>query len=267
MLFSTETTIRWVTALLLISAVLALLSGALALVHARRQTLYFRLRRQAALGGMRRLMFGVGMLVLAGTVAVYGQPAVEVFLPPTPIASPISTFTPTLTVTLTPTQTPLPSDTLPPTETLSPSATLTPSLTPTPTVSGTPGFPRVYITLPAGTITVTPPAGAVIANARVGRFNDCVSERGVATTFTPNPKPLYVLFDYDGWLPGVRWSNVWTRAGEVIYTETLLWDGSTGGCGFAEYDHGGQEWMEGNYEVQIFVGDQWVGSTQFTISR
>jgi hypothetical protein len=96
-------------------------------------------------------------------------------------------------------------------------------------------------------------------------FNECGSQRGVGDTFAANVKTVYALFDYDGWLPGAQWSNVWRFNGRIAYTETLLWDGSTGGCGFADYDNAGQPWEPGAYEVQIFLGERWVGSSRFFV--
>lgn len=262
---STETLVAWAVVLLLVGGGIALLAGVFTLARSRRQT-YFRFRRQAILHGWRDLALGVGLLLAAGAVAAFGKPAVEVFVPPT--ATGTLTATPSATATFSPTAPPTatPSLTLPPSATRPPSDTPDPTLSPTLTVSPTPELPRDRLTPPAGPRTVTPPPGAVVANLRVGRFNDCRSERGVGVVFNPPAKTLYALFDYDNWLPGVEWTNVWRRDGQILLVETLLWDGSTGGCGFADYDNGGQPWTLGTYEVQVFVGPTWLGSAQFQIA-
>lgn len=261
---SNELLVAGAAGLLLLAGLTLSLAGLLALRRPRR-ALVFRQRRRAQMRGVTRLLIGSLLLSAACLAAVFGQPAIETVRPPTatltaslsPTATPSQTVTPTITLT--------PSRTLAPTHTLMPSATFTPSLTPTATLSPTPALPRARITLPPGTLTVTPPPQAVIANLRLSRFNACRSQSGVATTFSPNPKTLYALFDYNNWLPGVRWSNVWLYNGQPLLVETLLWDGSTGGCGYADFDNGGQPWPAGEWEVQIFIGDQWLDTARFTI--
>lgn len=261
---STETLVAWTAALLLVGGIFALLAGAVQLARSRRQS-YFRFRRQAILSGWRNVVFGALFLIAAGVVRLAGQRAVEVFVAPTATATASPTSSLTTTATLTLTRTSPPSATPPPTTPSPPSDTPDPTLSLTPTVSPTPALPPALITRPAGTLTVTPPAGAVIANLRVGRFNDCASQRGVADLFTTPRKTLFALFDYDGWLPGVEWTTVWRYDGQAVFAETLVWDGSTGGCGYADYDGGGGPWREGTYEVQIFIGETWLGSTTFRV--
>jgi hypothetical protein len=262
---SNEILVAGVAGLLLLVGLALTLAGLMAMRQPRR-AIILRQRRREQLRGMNRLLTGILLLGVACLVSVFGQPMIEAFVPPTatPTVSPTPTATPSLSAT--PTVTLTPSRTLTPTVTLTPSATYTPSLTPTATLSPTPALPRAQLTLPVGTLTVTPPPQAVIANLRVSRFNACRSQSGVATTFSPNPKTLYALFDYNNWLPGVRWSNVWLYNGQPLLVETLLWDGSTGGCGYADFDNGGQPWPAGEWEVQIFIGDQWLDTTRFTIT-
>src|SRR3990172_4663004 len=231
----TETYMAWAAALLLLGGVLAVAGGALTLAGARKRP-YFQLRRQSLVRGWRLLMWGVGLLVAAGLVFAFGRRGVEVLVPPTlaPTASPTPTLTPPATPT--PTLTLTPSQTSPSTETLTPAPTFTPEDTTTPTISPTPALPRALVT-PAGTATVTPPAEAVAGNIRFSRRDNCRVE-GSLEYFDQLPKTIYAHFDYDNWLPGAQWSGVWVRDGEPIYVETHIWDGSTGGCGFTNYDNG-----------------------------
>jgi len=263
--FSNEMIVAGTAGALLVAGLVLILAGLLALRRQRRVTL-FRQQRKARLRGATRVLVGALLVIVAGLAAAFGRPVIETFAPPTatPTRSPLPTVTASATPTLT--LTPTPSETRPPTNTLPSSETPPPSVTPTATLSPTPALPRDQLTLPAGTLTVTPPPQAVIANLRVGRFNACRSESGVATVFSANPKTLYALFDYNNWLPGVRWSNVWRYNGQPMLVETLLWDGSTGGCGFADFDNGGQPWPAGEWEVQIFIGDQWLDTARFTIT-
>jgi type VI secretion system secreted protein VgrG len=259
---STETYVAWIAALLLTGGALALAGGALSLAGARRRP-YFQLRRQALVRGWRLVTWGVGLLIASGLMLGFGKRGVEALVPPTLI--PTASLTPTLTstVTATPTITLTPSQTSPPTGTLTPTPTLTPSDTPTPTLSPTPALPLALIT-PAGTLTVTPPPEAVAADIRFSRRNDC-TVKGSLEYLDQLPKTIYAHFYYDNWLPGVQWSSVWLRDGAPVYVETSLWNGSTGGCGFANYDNGKLWWPEGAYEVQIFIGERWLASRQFFV--
>lgn len=248
----TETYVVWAAALLLLGGVLAVAGGALTLAGARKRP-YFQLRRQSLVRGWRLLMWGVGLLIAAGLVFTFGRRGVEAIVPPTlaPTASP----TPTITLT--------PSQTSPPTETLTPAPSFTPSDTPTTAASPTPALPLALVT-PVGTLTVTPPAEAVAVDIRFSRRNNCLAQ-GSLEYFDQLPKTIYAHFYYDNWLPGAQWSGVWVRNGEPLYVETHIWDGSTGGCGFTNYDNGKLWWPVGTYEVQIFIGERWLVSRQFFV--
>ncbi|MGQ0600437.1 MAG: hypothetical protein ACT4QE_01925 [Anaerolineales bacterium] len=260
---STEIYVAGAAALLLLGGVLALLMGASALLRSRQRGSVFRLRRQAMLSGWRNITWGTILLIVGGAVWWLGPSVVMLIAPPTatPTLSPTSTATAPLTPT--PRETATPTITVPLSETLPPSQTITPTITQTPTITPTPALPAILF--PPGTLTVTPPVNGVIANLRMSFLNECGSNRGVGDTFAVNVEAVYALFDYDGWLPGARWTNVWLFNDRIVYVETLLWDGSTGGCGFADYDNAGQAWAVGTYEAQIFLGDRWVGSSRFFI--
>lgn len=251
------------TALLLMGGgLLALLAGGALLNRAGRQARhsYVRLRRQTILRAWRYLLWGFGLLSAAGLVFSFGEGVLHAVNGGAPS---VTLETPAAGVTAPPAVTPASASAV--TATPPPPATASPTSGPTVTPNLTPVLPQAQITPPKGTLTVTPPAAAVVANLRVSRLNDCASPNGAAENFTTAPKPLYALFDYDSWLPGMTWTSVWRRAGEVVHTETLLWDGSTGGCGFANFDNAGRPWAEGAYTVQIFVGDTWLGTAAFTI--
>jgi hypothetical protein len=258
---STEALVAWAAGVLGLGGAVLILVGARAISESRRKA-YFRLRRQRILLGWREVVLGAGLLITSGVIALMGRPAVEVFVPPTATPPPSLTPTATPTITRTPTISPIPSQTPVPSNTLPPSETPPATITPTPTA---PSLPLALIT-PPGAATVTPPAGAVIGNLRMSVINECGNTRGNSDTFDARPRTLYALFDYNDWLPGAQWSSVWVFNGRVVHTETLLWDGSTGGCGYAEYDNGGQAWAEGTHEVQLFIGARWLGSAQFVIT-
>jgi hypothetical protein len=258
---STETYVAWIALLLVLAFGLSLVSGILALMRSRRER-YFQVRRDAVVRGWQLIMTSTALFIGALLVLTLGTPLIRLAVPATqtlaPSATPADTLPPpTLTPTLTPRDTATSTNTAGPTP--------TPTESPTPTVSPTPALPLDAITPVAGA-TVTPPAEAIAANVRFSRRDDC----GVPDTqefFDQLPKTIYAHFFYNNWLPGVQWSGVWLRNGEIIYTETRLWDGSTGGCGFSNYDGGKQWWLEGEYEVQIFVGERWLTSAHFAVVR
>lgn len=77
---------------------------------------------------------------------------------------------------------------------------------------------------------------------------------------------IFAHFYYDNWLRGVQWSGVWYHNRQLLFVETLIWEDSTGGCGFTNYDNQGQPWPVGDYEVQIFIGERWLLSGGFSVN-
>lgn len=152
------------------------------------------------------------------------------------------------------------------TPTSSPSPIASATITPTPGPTGQPTLPFDRITEPPDA-NVTPPPNAVIANLRVGTINDCSQQDGVSQVFDTRARTLYALFDYNNWLPGARWTYVWRRDGTILFVNTLLWDGTTGGCGFAEYDNAGDAWRPGAYDIQVFIGEAWLDTAFVTINE
>lgn len=256
---STETYVGWITWLLLLGSGLAAAAGVLILARSRRMR-YFQVRRESVVRGWQLVLASVGLLIGAGLSFTLGVPLLRLAVPPTPTATltsppsatlPPASLTPSTTASATATRT----------ETAGPSPT--PSDTPTGTVTPTPELPELQIT-PILTATVTPPAQAAAGTIRFSPRDNCNVETSTAF-FDQLPKTIYAHFFYNNWLPGVQWSGVWLRDGQVIFSETRLWDGSTGGCGFTDYNNDRNWWPEGRYEVQIFVGSRWLASNTFEI--
>ena len=258
---STETYVAWVALLLVLAFGLSIVSGILALARSRRER-YFQVRREAVLRGWQLLLTGTVLLIGALLVLGLGTPLIRLAVPATLTPAPTSTPSDTLPPP-TPTPSLTPSPTATSTNTTGPSPTA--SDTATATVSPTPALPIDIIT-PVPGVTVTPPAGAIAADVRFSRRDVC-SVPNSTEYFDQLPKVVYAHFYYNNWLPGVQWSGIWRRNGEIVYNETRLWDGSTGGCGFSNWDGGKQWWLEGDYEVQIFVGDRWLTSGIFHVVR
>jgi len=256
---STETYVAWITWLFLLGFGLAAAAGGLTLARSRRIR-YFQVRREAVVRGWRLVMASLGMLLGAGVSLSAGVPLIRLVVPPTLPAT--ATLPPSATAappSVTPTASASVTATL--TETAGPSPT--PSDTPPGTVPPTPQLPELFIT-PIVSATVTPPVQAVAGTLRFSTRDNCNAETST-TFFDQLPKTIYAHFFYDNWLPGVQWSGVWLRDGQVVFVETRLWDGSTGGCGFTDFNNDRNWWPEGSYEVQIFIGSRWLASSFFQV--
>jgi hypothetical protein len=76
---------------------------------------------------------------------------------------------------------------------------------------------------------------------------------------------MYGIFTYDGMLPGVQWTALWLREGELVNFESYPWDGGTGGAYFTEWNPPADQWKPGIYSVQLFVGEEFVVSGRFLV--
>jgi hypothetical protein len=113
--------------------------------------------------------------------------------------------------------------------------------------------------------TVTPDPQAAFSPIQVATRLDASNQPiGAAETFRHPPKRLLAAFTYNYLQDGVRWTSVWYHADQVICLETKPWDGGTGGYGYTECTPT-QGWLPGEYEIQMFLGDQWKVSTRFTV--
>jgi hypothetical protein len=109
------------------------------------------------------------------------------------------------------------------------------------------------------TSLVTPNPDAIFSQLTFARDFDKTSYAPVdpATVFENPVKRMVAIFSFDQMTPNAQWTALWYRDGQLVHYETLPWDGSTGGYGFAEWAPPASEWQPGEYEVQIFVGLDW----------
>ncbi len=244
-----DQTVQLVALVLFAGLAVFMLVGWREILGARRLT-YYLLRRKRVNRGWQMVAMGFVLGVAGLAVQFFGRQAAYVIVPPTPSITPSPTITPTPTITGTPTIT------------LTPTITGTPTITPTPTVTGT-------LTLPEGITvlfreTVTPRPDAVFSPIQVARRLDA-SNRAIdpSDTFENPIGRLYGAFTYDNLQDGVRWTAIWLHEGEIVCLETKPWDGGTGGFGFTECEP--EVWLPGEYEIQMFVGEEWKVSTRFTV--
>jgi hypothetical protein len=225
--------------------IIALLLGLISLwmginsIRAGNRLPFFRKRRDRIVRGWRlifvALVFGVASFMVRG----YAEPVVYRVFPPSP------------TVTLTPTITQTP--TISPT----PSITLTPTITNTPSITSTPSMPQEIASKFESTITPqTEPVFSSLVFAR--KLDDDFQPIDPAGEFANPIEAIYGVFSYDQMTPGAQWSALWYQNGKLVYYETLPWNGGTGGYGYTQWAPAQDQWLPGTYEVQIFVGSQWV---------
>jgi hypothetical protein len=236
--------------LLVLFAILSIRNGIRTIQAARRMTFY-HLRRQREASGWRRL--GLAVLLLLGGVAlpIYGLPVAYQYFPPSPTPS------------LTPTITAIPSTTLSPTITLSPTLTDTPVESATPTASSTPHIPAPIQALFQSTVTPNP--DVVFSPLEFTISGGNYPPVRPSTVFQNPVGHMYGIFTYDGMFPGVQWTALWLREGELVSYESYPWNGGTGGAYFTEWNPPADQWRPGIYTVQLFVGQEFVVSGRFLV--
>jgi len=212
---------------------------------------YFLLRRERLTQGWRWIFWGVVLGVVALLAQIFGLRVAYVIVPPTP------SLTSTATITLTPTITRTP------TITLTPTISGTPTITSTPTETPTPQLPDALAQLLIRE-TVTPNPNAVFSPIQVATRIDSLNRALDPAEVFENPLgKLFGAFTYDNLQNGVRWTAIWYRGTEEICIETKPWDGDTGGFGYTECQP--DRWFPGDYEIQMFLGEQWKVTARFKV--
>jgi len=236
-------------------AILLLRTGIRSIQSARKLTFY-RLRKQRMSGGWRMLGMSLLLILLAVWLGGFGEQVAYRYFPPSPTPS----LTPTITL--------IPTITLSPTITLTPTITNTPSVTDTPTITPTPYIPPAIEALFNGVVTPNPDAVfSPLQFSTVYENFECVAP---STTFVNPIRSMTACFSYNNITPGVQWTALWYRDGELIKYDTHVWGDiigeSTGGLGSSEWAPPPHMWQPGIYTVQIFVGLDWKVVGQFVVS-
>ena len=240
-----------IAVILVAIALVSLWSGIRDIQSARKMT-FFRLRHQRIASGWR--LFGLALVlgILAIALPVFGEPVAYQYFPPSP------------TITLTPSLTPIPTITLTPSITVTPSITTTPAQTATFTPTSTPFLPLPIVA--SFNSSVTPNPQAVLSSLA---FSTTLKYPPTNTqTLFQNPVgTLYGIYSYDKMLPGVQWTAIWQREGtqDWVCFETHPFNGATGGWDNTKCSPPPYEWLPGNYEVLIFVGEDWKTVGRFIV--
>jgi hypothetical protein len=220
-------------------------------IRSSRKITFFRLRQQQTMRGWRLIGLAVFLAVLGIALSRFGEPVAYSYFPPSPTA----TLTQTITIT--------PSITLTPTISLTPTITDTPLITDTPTSTGTPFLPLAIEALFESSVTPNP--DSVFSPIQFSTEYDGVNAVNPQSFFQNPLKHMYGVFTYDQMLPGVQWTALWFRDGDLVHYETKPWDGTTGGYGYTDWNPDRSEWLPGTYEVEIFVGMEWKVVGQFVL--
>jgi hypothetical protein len=243
--------LRTATILLILGMLLSIRAGIKKLRTAK-DIPYYKMRRQHLERGWRQILLGILLIGIGIVVWLFGEPAayqlVEITGTPSITASP----------SVVPSSTPVPSATLTPTISLTPAESYTPTVTPT---------PYVPLAIEAQfSAQVTPPAKAVFTELTFAQgFNEKYRPINPNTVFKNPVGHLYGLFSYDQMADGVQWTALWFRNGELVYYETQVWQSGTGGFGFTDWDPDPNEWLPGDYQVQIFLGTDFMVLSDFRI--
>ncbi len=248
---SVEGLLLLVAGILVGIAILAVLAGALLLRRAPRQP-FFLIRQQTAATGWRLMAAAFGILLLAGTVRLFGAPVIFQMITPTP------------SITLTPSTTQTPTITFTPSRTLRPTITLTATDTFTPTPSPTPFVPFNIEQL--FTSNVIPDPRLRVSPLTFARTVDEHNQPVAPNTVFFNPvQKIVVLYSYEFVNLGVQWTVIWYRDGELFSWESKPWGGPVGGMDVITKKTAPDYFLPGTYEVQIFAGSEWKQSGVFNI--
>lgn len=228
-----------------VASILTLVFGINHLIKGRKIP-FFGKRQARMRRGWRLIILAILLIPLAWAVLSFGEPAVYVFISP----SPTHTQTPTITLT--------------PSITITPSITLTPTITDTPSITPTPSLPSVVEDEFEAEIDPNP---ETVFSPIV--FAQQISEDwqpiGTADEFENPVGQLYGTFSYNNMAVGSQWSALWYWEDELVHYQTRPWQNGTGGYGYTSWDPPSEFWRPGAYEVQLFVGTQWKISGYFTV--
>lgn len=203
--------------------------------------------------GWRLIILGLLWIILGIAVFFFGEPVAYRYI--TPSFTPVNSQTPTITptITMTPTITDTPTITLTPAESYTPEPTLTPHI------------PLAVEARFEGRLTPPPDAAfspLLFTNIGLDEDNNPV---GPGIQFTNPVGHLYAGFSYARLMDDIQWSALWFRGDELVYYESLPWNGGSGGIGYTDWDPSPELWLPGEYAIQIFLGKDFYISGIFTV--
>jgi hypothetical protein len=234
------------TIILMAIATIAIFLSGLRILLSVKNIQFFRIRRETSGQGWFIIFLSLLFLLFTFLLATFAEPVIYTYLPPTATLRLTSTMTITPTISVTP------------------SISLTPTITNTPSETSTPGIPP---TIEAGFLAqLDPNPDAVFSQLRFSRRIDNTNQPVTPLNEFKNPiDHLYGTFSFDKMLDGSQWTALWYRNGELVYFESIVWMGGSGGYGYTDWNPPEDYWEPGEYEVQIFAGKEWKRSGTFTV--
>ncbi len=237
--------------LAVIAAIVAIRSAIKSMQTARRLSFY-SLRKRYNNTAIQLFIFALFLFGLAYWFPTSGERLIYVYFPPSPTPS----LTPTITL--------VPTITLTPTITSTPTLTNTPSVTDTPTATVTPFLPEAIQALFEAPLTPNPESE--FTAIQFSTVFDGLNAVDPQTVFELPIEKMYGVFDYNDTIPGVQWTALWYRDGQLVCYETQPWNGGTGGRGgYTECGDPIGGWQPGTYEVQIFMAYEWKVVGRFVV--
>ena len=218
-----------------------------------RQVKFFKIRRDQMMRGWRLIALGLFWVIVSILVYFYGEPVAYHFITPSPTV--LASLTPSIT----------PSISVTPTITETPTITLTPAESYTPTATSTPHIPAAI----EGRFTgkLTPPAAAAFSPltfTNIGIDED-FNPIGPGVQFTNPVGRLYGVFSYAGMEDDIQWTALWYHEGVLVHYETQPWEWPSGGFGYTDWPALPEDWLPGEYTVQIFLGTDFQVSATFRV--
>lgn len=240
-----QTAVRTIFFLLLIATGLMVLSAVRSFREASR--LKFFLKKRELLSRAWKMVFYSLLIVsMAFLINNFAEPVTY------------RVFSPSSTASLTPTTTLSPTASLTFTATIPPTETITPEFTPTPIMPA--------VISQEFTSDVAPNPEAVFSPLVFARrITDDNLPIDPAEGFQNPIEEIYATFSFDKMTPGSQWTALWFREGELIFYETKPWNGASGGFGYSDCLITSDQWLPGDYEVQLFVGELWKKSGTFSV--
>jgi hypothetical protein len=208
---------------------------------------YYQKRKKYVLHGLR--MFAVAIIVAISAVLCsrFGEPLVyQVYIP-----SPTSSITPSITPS--------------PTITLTPTITMTPTVTQTPSITPIPEIPDSILDEFEGS-TEIPEEVVFSPLAFSNEIDDFFQAVSPSEQFQGDDEVLYGSFTYNNMVPGLQWTILWLDPDDIIICyESIVWGNFTGGYGYSECSSPGPRWKQGEYQVQMFLGTEWLLTGRFSV--
>lgn len=262
----------WVGVLIFgLGAIFSLLSAVRTLQISRRWSDY-RLRRRYVVQARGSVLLAVLSGALAVALLVFGrllQPAVPASPPPT--LPPTETMTASVEPPRVPTETAVIETHTPtvmpvtPSPSPSPTNSITPTteILPTSTITATPVMPIAVQAMVQG--TATPAFDVQFGRLRFSTEINNYTLVAPGEEFQNPIKQMYSVFTYQPVGVKVEWTALWYQNGELKYVDTTSWQDFPPGVAVASWLRPAPEWKPGDYEVQIFVGTDWMASGRFVL--